>query len=109
VRLNFGDKEGYARQKSHIFGEVLFLKNIIQFKRSTSPNELTPNELIKINDNSLTNNNHQVKWNNNHQIKGNLGNLFYHSFTPEIEVSHSFFKPGGNRNFRGRYNPWRTR
>ncbi|CEA14848.1 MULTISPECIES: hypothetical protein [Methanobacterium] len=97
VRLNFGDKEWYVGQKSQIFGELLFLKNIIQFKRPTHPNDLTLNELIKKKDNYLTNDNHQVKWNNNSQIKGNL---FYLSFMPEIEVSHSFFKPGGNKNFQ---------
>lgn len=85
-------------QKSQIFGELLFLKNIIQFKRSTHPNDLTLNELIKKKDNYLTNDNHRVKWNNNSQIKGDL---FYHSFMPEIEVLHSFFKPGGNKNFQG--------
>jgi len=97
VRLNFGDKE-YVGQKSQIFGELLFLKNIIQFKRSAHPNDLTLNELIKKNDNYLTNDNHQVKWNNNSQIKGNL---FYNSFMPEMEVPNSFFKPGGKKNFRG--------
>jgi hypothetical protein len=105
VRLDFGDTGGYDWQKSQIFGELLFLKNIIQFKISTHSNELIPNDLIKINDTRLTKDNRQIKWNNNHQIKVNL---FYNSFMPEIEVSHSFFKSGENRNLCGKYNLWRV-
>ena len=46
MRLNFGDKE-YVGQKSQIFGELLFLKNIIQFKRPTHPNDLLLMNLLK--------------------------------------------------------------
>jgi hypothetical protein len=95
VRLDFGDAGRYGWQKSQIFGELLFLKKIIQFKISTHSNEL-PNDLIKINDDRLTKDNHQVKWNNITQLKLIF---FYHSFMPEIEVSHSFFKSDGNRNY----------
>ncbi len=65
-------------KKARSLVNYFFLKNIIQFKRPTHPNDLTLNELIKKKDNYLTNDNHQVKWNNNSQIKGNLFlSLFY--------------------------------